>query len=162
MTYQWKKTKFIRSVFGRFYGATICLRFHLTFTYYLLPYLFLLVWKTKEFFSGVFSVWNSILSAKGQTSSILKRWIWAHPWLLRTFNFSLISAYDSYLMGKMRWFEAIFKTFGRAIFEVIEVKGCCRLNLEIEIKLKPNIINRQVWATVTQISRLDQAAGIWI
>jgi hypothetical protein len=49
-----------------------------------------------------------------------------HPLLLGTFGFSVISPDDSYLpliLEKMQFFEAIFKMFGRAVFEVVEVKG---------------------------------------
>ena len=48
----------------------------------------------------------------------------SHPWLLRTFGFSLISTYNSYLINGLTWGyfqEVIFKEFGRAIFEVSDI-----------------------------------------
>ena len=52
---------------------------------------------------------------------------------MRTLAFSAISTYNSYLpsiFGKMHWFEVIFKMFGRAVFEVIKVKGGCTVKAE--------------------------------
>ena len=49
-----------------------------------------------------------------------------HPSLLRTFGYSVLSPKNSYLTSifeKKQFFEAIFKMFGKAVFEVIEVKG---------------------------------------
>ena len=34
-------------------------------------------------------------------------------------------------LDEMQWFEAIFKMFGGAMFEAIEVKGCSMLNFEV-------------------------------
>ena len=55
-----------------------------------------------------------------------KRNIHLHPSLLRTFGYSVLSPKNSYLTSifeKKQFFEAIFKMFGKAVFEVTEVKG---------------------------------------
>ena len=64
-------------------------------------------------------------------------WIWSqnHQYCLG-YNQGKIIVYQQNwtlvfrLLEQMHWFQAIFETFGRAVFQAIEVKGQSRLNFE--------------------------------
>ena len=78
--------------------------------------------KQKSFFSGVFSVWNTILSAKGRLPQSSRDEFGPTPncWKCLVLVWYLPMIHNSWVIW--HWFEAISKIFGSAIFEVIQVK----------------------------------------
>ena len=76
----------------------------------------------RVFFSGVFSVWNTILSAKGRLPQSSRDEFGPTPncWKCLVLVWYLPMIHNSWVIW--HWFEAISKIFGSAIFEVIQVK----------------------------------------
>ena len=109
-----------------------------------------------------------------------------HCWGLLVFLRSLSTIHSSHQsLEQMHWFEAIFKMFGSAVFEAIEVKGHLRKNFEAAASkfcdwafwhdIKVKMIKGQEWylkinqpkfsnfvlSTSTASKKTEQNISIW-